>query len=295
MDDPYDPWFAPEPRTVWTRIKTIYQNWLPPLAALGSLAWLICVLLLKPARPPVGMYIACLACLAVVVTIWPPESNWSKAAWLAVFFAMTGLEIAVLYQERTENQLQQAKAREKETEAFKGIGDGIKRSITEAEAGFNATIRRSDALLQKSDSIAGLAKDSVEAATGGNSYPEITIGNNHPDNGVVPLFMAIWNTKISGSFTYVIVEGHQEYCEPNSPVIDRGQAGNILPMHPLLAPTTLRPVRSIVNHYCVTMQSKNGGFTEFLGVRFSTEKQKWEYEYAILNEWNVVVATRLWL
>jgi hypothetical protein len=295
MDDPYDPWFAPEPQTVWTRIKTIYQNWLPPFTALGSSVWLICVLLLKPARPPVGMYIACLACLAVIVTIWPPESNWSKAAWLAVFFAMTGLEIAVLYQERTENQKQQTEAREREREAFKGIGEGITRSITEAEAGFNATIRRSDALLRKSDSIAGLAKDSVEAVTGGKSYPEMTTGNIHPDNGTVPVFMAIRKTKASGSFSYVIVEGHQEFCEQNSPVIARGESRTILPNHSVLAPATLQPVRSIVNHYCITMQSKNGGFTEFLGVRFSTDNQRWEYEYAILNEWNVVIAKHEWI
>jgi hypothetical protein len=99
----------------------------PPLLAVGSLLWLGRVLLAETPRPPIGVYIAVLAALAVVVTIWPPESNLGKAAWLAAFFALTGLEIATLYQERTENQKQQAEARRKEAEAFQSIADGSPR------------------------------------------------------------------------------------------------------------------------------------------------------------------------
>jgi len=172
MDDPCDPWFKPEARTIWITLKGIYQRWLPPVALIVTLAWMARVKFFNPRHPPIGEYIACLALLVAVVTIWPPESNWSKAEWLAVFFALTGLEITTLYQDRAENQRQQADAREQEKAAFQSIANGINTSISNSDKSFVAT-------MDKMKHLAMLSVEGIETATGGDSFCYMVLTNSH--------------------------------------------------------------------------------------------------------------------
>ena len=163
MDDPCDPWFVPERHTKWAVIKDVYQRWLPTILLISALVWVAFVYFLEPARPPIGLYIAGVGVLAIVITIWPPERNWSKAAWLGVFFALTGLEIVTLYQERTENQTQQRNTRKEENDAFKSIADGLTTSINNNQKAFEAT-------MQKMQALAALSSDAIKTTTGGDGY-----------------------------------------------------------------------------------------------------------------------------
>ena len=179
MDDPFDPWPIPDDeRTAWSAVNNIYQRWLPPIILLGTLIWLGFVFFLKPARPPIGSYIASLALLAVVVTIWPPESNWSKAAWLAVFFALTGLEICTLYRERSDNQAQQAQSRIDEDNRFAGI-------LEQSQKQFDATMAKTGTILDETQTVARLAENSLDNLTGGDSVAYIA--PQAVQNGRVPL------------------------------------------------------------------------------------------------------------
>ena len=144
--------------------------------------------------------------------------------------------------------------------------------------------------------IEQLARNNIEATTGGNSYPEITIATDHGDLSTVPLLAAIWKTKAAGSFTYVIRESQNEDCFAlQSPHFISGETYMIQAENPVFIYGTLRPVPSKVNIYCITMQSKNGGVYEHLSVRFNKEQQRWESKYTILNQWNVVVKTQQWM
>jgi hypothetical protein len=162
MDDPCDPWFAPEPH-VWTIVRFFYQRWLPFFVLVVIFGWLLFVHFLKPPHPPIGSYIGSLALLVAVVTIWPPESNWSKAAWLMVFFALTGLEISTLYQDRTENQEQQAKARRDEDDRFDGI-------LKQNDNQFKATISEFTNIEKGTERVAALSENNLKNVTGGNSF-----------------------------------------------------------------------------------------------------------------------------
>src|ERR1017187_3328740 len=87
------------------------HKWLP-LAALAILGlWLLGSHVFKLSPSPVGFYIGVLAFVAGVVTIWPPEENWAKAAWLLVFGGFLILEITTLYQQRSEDTATIAKNR----------------------------------------------------------------------------------------------------------------------------------------------------------------------------------------
>ena len=94
--------------------------------------------------------------MVAVVTIWPPESHWSRAAWVGVFFCLTLLEINTLYRERTENQEQQATARKEEENRFAGI-------LASNQKQFEATMKRSDAIMSSTREATSFASGGMHS------------------------------------------------------------------------------------------------------------------------------------
>jgi hypothetical protein len=108
-------------------------------------------------HPPVGVYIAVLALLAVLVPIFRAKmSRCEKAIWTAVMFSLMLLEMKSIYQDRAAHDKEQAVARATELEGFKKIAAGINTSISSSQQQFAATMSRFD--------------DNVNTMTGGNSY-----------------------------------------------------------------------------------------------------------------------------
>ncbi len=147
----------------WAGMARFYHHWLPPIVLLAVLSWLASVLYFNPPSPPIGVYMGGLACLAAIVTIWPPQSSWSKAAWMLVFFAMFGLEIHTLYKDRETNQSQQRAARKESNDAFKSIADGLKIAITENQRAFDATMSRMKGLGE-------ISAENLAQQTGGKTF-----------------------------------------------------------------------------------------------------------------------------
>ncbi len=113
--------------------------------------------------PPIGVYIAIVAVVAIMVTLWPPENRWSKAAWIAIFFALGFLEINNLYRDRAQHDQEQEKVRREEREAFQAIANGITTEIQTSQKQFDASVA-------KLNSISSLTVESNNSATGGDSY-----------------------------------------------------------------------------------------------------------------------------
>jgi len=111
----------------------------------------------------------------------------------------------------------------------------------------------------------------------------------------LPLFAEIRRTKYVGQFTYTIQKNQEEGCTLRSPILVRGDTWPLVPGREiLLADATITPDPSGVSYYCIIMESKNGSFREFLGVRSSNEKSRWQFSYGILDAQNIVVATQQW-
>ena len=258
MDHPIDPWFAPEPRTAWTLIKAFYQRWLPPLVFGGAFAWLLFVHFFKPSHPPIGSYIGTLAFLVAVVTIWPPENNWSKAAWLMAFFALTGLEISTLYQDRAENQEQQMQARKKEGDAFKLIADGLSSAITQSQNQFSATVSRVDR-------VSGLAEENLRNMTGGDSWGWVSIlryGGPGSSENIVGLTIQNEGKRypLRGIRIVAIDTVHQIMHEASVPDVPANTGFNAPPEADLDLSTTSH------NQFWIIIAATNGAVMEDLSV-----------------------------
>ena len=123
-------------------------------------------------HPPVGVWIGVLGLLGVLVPlvrdvtkIGPRE----KALWTVLLFALLLLEIKSVYQDRTEHDKEQAEARERETQNFVAIANGISGTIQQSQQHFDATMAKSDQLTQ-------LSQESLANITGGDSYAYIAAG-----------------------------------------------------------------------------------------------------------------------
>lgn len=97
------------------------SNWLP-VVVLGAIAlWIWISRTSHIAHPPVGLYIGVLAFVAGVVTIWPPDYAWAKAAWFIVFGAFLVLEITTLYEQRADDQQINRDKTKEEDDRFAGL------------------------------------------------------------------------------------------------------------------------------------------------------------------------------
>jgi hypothetical protein len=119
--------------------------------------------------PPPGTYIAALAIVAFFVALWPPKTRWIQALILSISLMLTAAEIHNLHTARIEHDKQQAQARQAEREALNSIAGSITNSLTENQKAFEATLDRMTGL-------AAITKDTVNEATGGDSFCFVDMG-----------------------------------------------------------------------------------------------------------------------
>ena len=106
--------------------------------------------------PPPGYGIGLLAVLAAAMSLHVEMRNWQKAVWMLLIGACLFLEFRAIEHDRTENNSANTKARNEENEKFDQIAQSMKRSIANNQEQFNATMTRTNRIL-----------DNV---TGGTSY-----------------------------------------------------------------------------------------------------------------------------
>jgi hypothetical protein len=118
---------------------------------------------------PPGTYIAALAIIAFFVAFWPPQKRWTRALIWGISLLLTAAEIYNLQGISVEHDKQQAQARQAEREAFKSIADSITNSMNENQKALEATMERMKGL-------AAISKDTVNEATGGDSFCFVDMG-----------------------------------------------------------------------------------------------------------------------
>lgn len=119
--------------------------------------------------PAPGTYIAALAIVAFCVALWPPKKRWTQAVILGISLLLTAAEIHNLHTIRVESDKRQAEARQAESEALKSVAESITNSLTENQKTFEATVDRMKGL-------AAITKDTVNEATGGDSFCFVDMG-----------------------------------------------------------------------------------------------------------------------
>jgi hypothetical protein len=252
----------------------LYHGLLAPAILSILLSWLSAIYLFNPPHPPIGAYITALACLAAVVTIWPPVSPWSKATWLAVFFSLTALEEATLYKERAENQAQQAKDRHDEDERFKNI-------LNHNQEAFIATMSQFGTVISTTKGVARLAEESLKNITGADSFPYIVPQTHAGTDTSIPLFM--WNQGAHLLNVTATITAHKDGDFVTFPAMNIGALhpgwGRLLPQQ--ISP---HPDASGVDSYTIELYTQSDFFTEVIHFRKGHNALPWAYQYWVTKQ-----------
>ena len=213
---------------------------------------------------PPGTYIAALAIVASFVALWPPKKRWTQALLLSICLLLTAAEIHNLHAIRVEHAEQQAQARQDEREAFKSIADSITNSISENQKVFEATLDRLKGL-------AAVTKDTVNEATGGDSFCFVDMGPipeglmaHLVQKGKYPLFDVRLNITDLNAVDSAVKSG-----APNLLVGTRTFGTIDFLSRDLWQPLGVYPVdpKEEYARYNISIFARNGSFTELLRLR----------------------------
>ena len=140
MDDPFDPWFAPEPPPgKWDTLWKSKFGWiLIPSSLLGA-CWSLFHL------PAAGKAIAALAAVVAAMSLRIEMSGRERTAWTVVVFAFVVIELRAIDKDRVD-------ADERQTKALTDQAEGFDSVLKENQRTFNATIT-------KMNGVAELSKD----------------------------------------------------------------------------------------------------------------------------------------
>jgi len=260
-------------------------NWLS-IILLVMLALLFAISrLLHIPHPPVGTYIGVLAFVAAVVTIWPPDNEWAKAAWILVFGGFLVLEVSTLYQQRSEDTLtDRAKTREEDdrfTGLLKAQQDNFAQVLRDNQQHFDETLRHFERLGR-------LSTESIEELTGGDSWVWFLVVPNLP-NGNPPTYEL--SMRVEGKHPLHDVTAGLRIDSPGGVIINaqgsvlkRGEATHAFDMVSLLnnTPTLLlghsgpTGVRVGLGKYYVFIYARNGYMGETLELAYDDKQQAFE-------------------
>lgn len=127
--------------------------------------------------PPIGVYIAFLAFLGALVTIFPPKHPLIKAVWIIMFACIFWFEIDMLY----EKERAYVRERTALNESFKEITDNLKENtfnlvwmLQETKDARKEERKQFTSLLKKQENLFNnqerLTQQSINTVTGGDSF-----------------------------------------------------------------------------------------------------------------------------
>jgi hypothetical protein len=252
-----------------------------------------CILPISPWwhwHPPVGTFIGVLGGVGVIVP-WlfrPPDKmgRTEKAIWTFLMLLLVWLEIRTLYLDRDEHDAEQNQARCEQIERFGNIAKGIEKSVQQSQQQYDSTIKHVDGVLNTTQKVGSLAKENLQAVTGGDSYayidPSYVVMPGLPLNA--PFSVRIVNaggqmlTGVSASLAHVLKEGDPKNNNYGA-VTDGGPMnqellGNLGPHDSRLIPHIgIDPRPFVANsnpgHYLAEIFAQNGSVTEDMYFRVS--------------------------
>jgi len=214
-----------------------------------------------------GVFIAILAGLAAAVTFRKEPGRLEKAAWIIVFFSLMWMEVWMVGIDRQSHEYQEAQASHLLLKGFSNIGDGIKKSIAQSDQHFEATIGKTNKVLQN--------------ITGGDSFgfvvPQV--------GGVSRLPLLVWNHGDQPLIGVTITMAHTQDSNWEKAVFNPIFIGTIGPHDHLPVPRAIVPHpddKNGVDVYWVMISAQNGTVSQTLFLRKNRKlPQFWAYSYII--------------
>jgi hypothetical protein len=98
--------------------------------------------------PTPGFAIGLLAVIAAVMSVHGEMRPWHKVVWMLLIGALLVVEFRAITKDRADFASAEAIRRHQENDSFKAIVDGLKASIAQSQEQFNATMEKTNQVLQ---------------------------------------------------------------------------------------------------------------------------------------------------
>jgi hypothetical protein len=237
-----------------------------PFATIIIIAsWIAVSCFTNLARPPVGTYIGVLAFFAGLVTLFPPDNEWAKAAWFLVFGGFLVLEITTLYRQRVEDVETANNARIAEDNRFADL-------LAEENKNFAKVLEKNqqafDITMGRMGGLATLSKEAIDQVTGGDSFPA-AIALTYVTDGIpgFPILVSNNGAHTLYELSVAVAEAQDNvYRLGDTPAIN---LGNLRPYDAKLIPfRVMLPTSDAKDrNFSVSFRARNGGWTEYLHIR----------------------------
>lgn len=137
--------------------------------------------------PNPGVAVALIAFVAAAMSIHPDMRGWQKGVWMLIIGVLLIVETRAIAKDREENNTSVAadrkaqndnfaKIRTEQERAFRDTADGLKSAIAQSQQQFDRTMSKSDQIVTEASAIAKLSRRNIDAATGGESYAVVWLG-----------------------------------------------------------------------------------------------------------------------
>jgi len=215
-----------------------------------------------------GVFIGILAFVAAAVTFRDKPGKPEKALWTLVFLGLMCAEVWMMGIDRQENEDKETKANAVLLKGFADIGEGIKAAIAESDRNFEATIGKTNQILQN--------------ITGGNSFGVVV---PQPFGGGDKLPLVVWNHGDQPLSGVTITIAHTQDPDWGSAFFKPIFIGTIGPRDHAPVPESLTPTvetKSGQDNYWIMISAQNGTVSQSLWLRKDRKTPGfWAYSYLV--------------
>jgi hypothetical protein len=218
----------------------------------------------------IGMFIGILGFLGVVVPLIRANiGRREKAAWTAILALLLWLELRSIRLDQTQHDREQEFARCVQLKSFQAIADTLGVSMKASKSQYESTLSHVNGVATTTQTVANLAKESLDSVAGTGSYPCIVPQDHQNFSDEIPLTIYNRGTNILTGVRVLIISHRDLHSWLSNSTIE---VGTIPPGFPqpfkVISPVTddsTNP-RSAAN-YSVMIWAQNGIYIESMEFR----------------------------
>jgi len=242
------------------------------------LCLLVCQLQIIPLIPGVAVDLLAIATVVISFRLVHHVSKPEQFVWIAIAFALIGIELGVTFNDRAQNEKEKAQIRIEEATARK-----------EQDRSFAALLTSEQTLFNQQTS---LAHETIDEITGGDTFPKIDPAAPAGSRDYSLMLMAVGTHNLLD--VTINVHSHTQRTDPESIVKwFTSPMTTFVPLvlrySPTMLPLTIHP-EGDVDNYQIYVTARNGNFLEMVTMR--RDGDRWRPEYRILDSRGRVILER---
>ena len=234
--------------------------------------------------PLPGYAIAVVGGIAALMSVHPDLRAWQKFVYLLLIAGFLVTEFRAIRKDHDESDAKQALFFQQQKTGFQEVATQAGQNFAATTAGLTTAINGLNDVLNTTESVAQLSKESLEEISGSGAHPCIV---PQPALNGSPIPLVIWNrgkhvltgVEIRLLSSQEFLDGHSALYKPSVNI------GTLRNEWPKPIPEAILPIpdEKGISNYEAEIWTQNGFYTEVMNFTRGRHKQ-WSYEYWLTNQ-----------